>query len=104
MTSDPVSWLVIEHGWDVVGSDGARLGTIHEVVGDTGKDIFNGLAVSPGLLRSSKYVPAERVAGIVAGRVELDVSAAEFERLDDHGDQPTSARLDSDTTEIEPER
>ena len=104
MSSDPVSWLVIEHGWDVVASDGTQVGTVHEVVGDTGTDIFNGLAVSPGLLRSSKYVPAERVGTIVDGRVELDLSAAEFERLDEHGEQPPSARLDSDTTEIEPGR
>ena len=104
MSSDPVSWLVIEHGWDVVASDGTHLGTVHEVVGDSGTDIFNGLAVSPGLLRSSKYVPAERVATIVDGRVELDLSAAEFDQLGEHGEQPPSARLDSDTTDIEPER
>ena len=104
MSADRVSWLVIESGWDVVASDGAQVGTVHEVIGDSGKDIFNGLAVSPGLLRSSKYVPAERVASIVDGRVELDFPAAEFERLDEHGEQPPSARLDSDTTEIEPGR
>ena len=104
MNADPVSWLVIEPGWDVVAADGTRIGSVHEVVGDTGKDIFNGLAVSPGLLRSSKYVPAERVAAIVEGRVELELSADEFERLDEHGEQPPSARIDSDTTDIEPGR
>jgi hypothetical protein len=101
---DPVSWLVIEPGWDVVGRDGEELGTVHEVIGDSGKDIFNGLAVSPGLLRSSKYVPAERVATIVDGRVELDLSVEEFERLGEHGEQPPSAEIRADTTEIEPER
>jgi uncharacterized protein YrrD len=95
---------VVESGWKVVGRDGEELGTVHEVVGDTGKDIFNGLAVSPGLLRSSKYVPAERVAQIVDGRVDLDVTADEFERLDEHGEQPPSAEIRADTTEIEPER
>ena len=43
-----VSWLMIEPGWEVLGSDGSRLGKVHEVIGDSGKDIFNGLAVSPG--------------------------------------------------------
>ena len=103
MSADPVSWLVIEPGWEVVAADGTELGSVHEVIGDTGKDIFNGLAVSPGLLRSSKYVPAERVANIVEGRVELDVSADEFERLDEHGEQPTSAELRADTTDIQPD-
>ena len=101
--SDPVSWLVIEPGWDVVAAGGEKLGTVHEVIGDTGIDIFDGLAVSPGLLKSSKYVPAERVGSITEGRVELDLSAAEFERLGDHGEQPPSSRIRADTTEIEPE-
>lgn len=82
--SDPVSWLMIEKGWAVVGRDGSELGSIHEVVGDTGEDIFNGLAVSPGLLRSARYVPSERVGTITEGRVELDLDHDEFDRLDEH--------------------
>jgi hypothetical protein len=104
LSPDPVSWLVIESGWKVVGRDGEELGSVHEVIGDTGKDIFNGLAVSPGLLRSSKYVPAERVAQIVDGRVGLDLTADEFDRLDEHGEQPPSAEIRADTTQIEPDR
>lgn len=102
--ADPVSWLLIEAGWKVVGSDGSVLGKIHEVVGDMGTDIFNGLAVSPGLLRSSRYVPAERVGRIVEGCVELDLDEETFGRLDEHGEAPTSAEIRSDTTDIEPER
>ena len=104
MTRDPVSWLVIEPGWEVVARDGTELGSVHEVIGDTGKDIFNGLAVSPGLLKGSKYVPAERVSAIVEGRVELDVSSEEFDRLSEHGEQPPSAEIRADTTTLEPER
>ena len=102
-TADPVSWLVIERGWDVVAADGSALGTVHEVIGDTGKDIFNGLAVSPGLLKGSRYVPAERVVQIVEGEVRLDVGADEFERLDEAGPAPTSAEIRADTTDIAPE-
>ena len=103
MSSDPVSWLVIEPGWKVVGRARVELGTVHEVIGDTGKDIFNGLAVSPGLLRSSKYVEAERVTSIVDGLVEVDLTEDGFEQLGDHGEQPTSAEIRADTTDIEPE-
>jgi len=78
---DPVSWLVVERGWDVVASDGSELGRVDSVLGDTEEDIFNGLSVSPGLLRAARYVPAERVASIVAGRVQLDLTPADFERL-----------------------
>ncbi len=98
-----MSWKVIERGWDVVAADGTELGKVHEVVGDSGKDIFNGLAVSPGVLRSSRYVPAERVIAIVDGRVTLDLSEEEFHRLGEHGPQPPSAEIRADTTDLTPE-
>jgi hypothetical protein len=103
LSRDPVSWLLIEPGWDVVASDGTKVGTVHEVIGDTGADIFDGLAVSPGILKGSKYVPAERVGEIVEGRVELDLLSDELERLGDHGEQPPSAQIRADTTDIHPE-
>jgi hypothetical protein len=100
LSTDPVSWLLIERGWTVVARDGSRVGEIHEVVGDSGKDIFNGLSVSPGVLRSSRYVPAERVGRISDGEVELDLTVDEFHRLGEHGEQPPSAEIRSDTTDL----
>jgi len=91
---------VIEPGWKVVGNDGSELGRVHEVVGDSGKDIFNGLAVSPGLLKPARYVPAERVGRITEGEVQLGLGAEEFEGLDDHGEQPPSEEIRADTTEL----
>ncbi len=93
MSSDPVSWLVIERGWNVVASDGSQIGTVDELIGDTGKDIFNGLAVSTGMFGKPKYVPAELVAAITDGRVELDLSAEGVEDLDDHDPQPPSEQF-----------
>ena len=87
MSGDPVSWLVVEKGWDVVGSDGEELGKVHEVVGDTGNDIFSGLAVSPGplgILRKPRFVPAENVRQITEGSIELDLDSDAFERLEEH--------------------
>lgn len=90
---DPVSWLVIERGWTVAAADGSEVGTVDELIGDTGKDIFNGIAVSTGLLARPKYVPAERVAAITDGRVELDLSPDGLEALDDHEPQPPSEQF-----------
>ena len=73
MTGEPVSWLVIEKGWRVVGRGGSELGIVDEVLGDEEKDIFNGLNVSSGLLSSLSYVPAERVVEIREGEIELDL-------------------------------
>jgi uncharacterized protein YrrD len=91
--ADPVSWFLIEPGWNVVTSDGKEVGEIREVVGDTGADIFDGLVVVKGLLRRPKYVPAEDVTTIYEGRVELKLSADDFEQLGDYDDPPKSERF-----------
>jgi uncharacterized protein YrrD len=93
VAADPVSWLLIEPGWKVVAADGSEVGKVEEIVGDTGKDIFNGLAVSTHLLSKAKYVPAERVRQITEGCVELDLGADAIERLNEHGLQPPSEQF-----------
>jgi len=100
LSHDPVSWLVVEKGWEVVGRDGDKLGSVHEVIGDSGKDIFNGISVTPGLLRAARYVPAERVRTITEGRVELDLDARGFARMGEHGEVPPSAQIRPDTTDL----
>ena len=84
--STPVSWFVIERGWRVVGADGADLGRVDDVAGDTGKDIFSGIVVSEGLLRSRRFVPAERVTRIVEGEVHVDVGSAQAEQLEEYAE------------------
>ena len=91
--ADPVSWLVVEHGWKVVAADGSGVGTVEEVIGDTGKDIFNGLSVAPGLLKRPKYVPAEQVAEIAEGKVRLALSKDGFEQLGEHDEPPETAEI-----------
>jgi hypothetical protein len=100
LSPDPVSWLLIEHGWNVIGPDGEELGSVAEVVGDTGKDIFNGLSVSAGLLRRPRYVPSEQVVQILEGRVELALGQDAFDRLDDYDEPAKSEEVRADTTDL----
>lgn len=93
MNADPVSWLVVEPGWRVVAADGAAVGTVKDVIGDTGKDIFNGLSVAAGLLKRPKYVPAEQVAEIVEGEVHLGIGKEQFGQLAEHEEPPASAEI-----------
>ncbi|HEX2293456.1 MAG TPA: PRC-barrel domain-containing protein [Gaiellaceae bacterium] len=92
MTGDPVSWLMVEPGWDVVASDGSEVGRVESVVGDTSKDIFSGLAISSGLLaglvEKPKFVPAERIRSITEGRIEVDLPPEAVDGLDDHAPAP----------------
>jgi hypothetical protein len=94
--SDPVSWLMIEPGWKVVSADGKELGHVDEVTGDSSNDIFNGLAVASGVFGKPKYVPAEQVARIVEGRVELALTRQQVDRLLEYEEPPESAQLSSE--------
>ncbi len=88
-----VSWLVIEKGWEVVASDGTEIGKVHELVGDEGQDIFDGLAVSSGLFGKPCYVPAERVKRITDGRIELDLPGDEAQHLEEYKEPPPSEEI-----------
>ena|SRR5207247_78136 len=90
---DPVSWFVIEQGWKVVDAEGAEVGAVDEVVGDSSNDIFNGLAVSTSLLGKPRYVPAEQVAEITEGTVQLAISKAALEALGEYKEPPTTAEI-----------
>jgi hypothetical protein len=62
---DPVSYLLIEPGWKVIGPDGKTVGKVDEVLADLQADIFHGLRVN------GEEIPADRVAEIVEGEIRL---------------------------------
>jgi hypothetical protein len=94
--ADPVSWLMIEAGWDVVAADGTKVGEVDEVAGDDSQDIFNGLAVATSAFGKPCYVPAEQVAGITEGTVRLSLTRDQVDALPAYLEPATSL-------EIEPE-
>ncbi|MDX6506714.1 MAG: hypothetical protein QOE36_81 [Gaiellaceae bacterium] len=87
---DPVSWLVIERGWEVKGPGGDEIGRVDEVIGDKNADIFNGLALSEGLFKGRRYVPAERVHGIYEGLVEVDLTSEQVDALEHYDGETVS--------------
>jgi hypothetical protein len=80
---DPVSWLQIEPGWSVVGSDGAAAGSVVSVAGDKHEDIFDGLAISTAGPGGARYVPGERVGRIFPGKVALRFPSTEVDQLEE---------------------
>lgn len=95
--ADPVSWLLIEPGWRVEDSAGGNVGRVVEVVGDSGADIFDGLAVASSALAKPRYVPAEQVGEIVEGRVRLKLAEQAVDTLGEYDEPPAEET-------IEPER
>jgi uncharacterized protein YrrD len=94
--SDPVSWFVIEAGWKVVDAAGDEIGKVESVVGDSAEDIFNGLAVSTGLLERTRYVPSERVQEITEGEVRLSMAADELEQMEEYEEPPASLEIEGE--------
>lgn len=80
--SDPVSWLQIEQGWNVVTSDGLLVGTVAQTEGDKNDDIFDGLAVESRKPAQIRYVPAEMVGQIFPGQVTLKIGSADVGALE----------------------
>ena len=83
-----VSWKAIEANAEVFTSDGFAVGNVSKIVGDPTADVFTGLAVSKHLIRKPKFVPSERVTGIWPHRIEIDLREDEFDRLEEHEDEP----------------
>jgi len=100
LSPDPVSWFVIEPGWEVVGSDGGEIGKVDEIVGDDTEDIFNGLAIVSGLFDKARYVPSEIVGEIVEGRVQLKILAAAAETLAEFEEPPASIQILPDKASV----
>jgi hypothetical protein len=94
--ADPVSWLMIETGWDVLAADGSKVGEVDEIAGDDTEDIFDGLAIAPSALGAPRYVAAEQVVEITEGTVRLSLTAEQVEQLHEYLEPATSL-------EIEPE-
>jgi uncharacterized protein YrrD len=84
---------MIEPGWKVKAADGSEVGKVEEVVGDSGTDIFNGLALSTGFFSGTRYVPAERVATIVDGEVRLDLPREAVKQLGPYEKPPASEEI-----------
>jgi hypothetical protein len=80
--SDPVSWLQIEQGWNVVTSDGVSVGVVAQLEGDRQTDIFDGLAVESVQPAQILYVPSEQVGAIYPGEVRLEITSADTAMLE----------------------
>lgn len=78
----PISWLMIEKGWDVVTSDGAAAARVTDVLADEERDIFDGLVIGIHVAGHRLYLPSERVTQIVVGRVKVDLDHQGLARLD----------------------
>ena len=95
--ADPVSWLMIEAGWDVLAADGSEVGKVDEVTGDSNADIFDGLAIATSALGKPRYVPGEQVAAITDGAVRLSLTREQVQALPEYLEPATTLEVEPDS-------
>jgi hypothetical protein len=93
---DPVSWLLIEPGWHVVDAAGESVGRVEAVTGDSGADIFDGLAFASEPLARPRYIAAEQVGTIEEGVVHLTVVKAEVAALAEYEEPAESIEIEGE--------
>ena len=92
--STPISWRTVVYGTPVTASDGARVGTVVEVLGSDAEDIFHGLRVRLDGTKRDVMVGAADVATLASGGIDLAVDRATVAALPDF-DEPATYHLSS---------
>jgi hypothetical protein len=85
----PVSWRTIIYDTPVVSSDGQKVGTVHEVLGDDADDIFHGLRVALHEGGRDVMVASDNVGDLAVDAVHVDLSKAELEALPTYEEEAT---------------
>ena len=88
---DPVSYLVLSDGTDVMSSDGRKVGTVEHVLADPDADVFDGVIVDmragPG---GHRFADAEQIASIHERGVVLSLDAEAAEALPEPAANPAT--------------
>jgi|SRR3954453_6567259 hypothetical protein len=79
---EPISYLALKEGAEVVSSDGERIGVVEHVLGDEETDIFDGIVIDTRLGPGGhRFVDAPQVGEIYERGVVLTLSTSEAEAL-----------------------
>jgi uncharacterized protein YrrD len=88
---DPVSYLVLSDGTDVMSSDGRKVGTVEHVLADPDADVFDGVVVDmragPG---GHRFADAEQIASIHERGVVLSLDTAAAKALPEPAANPAT--------------
>jgi hypothetical protein len=97
----PVSYLVLEPGAPVHGSDGEQAGTVEHVLAIPDDDIFDGIVIKihDGLLKDElRFADAPFVDGIYERGVVLTIAADAVETLPEPSENPAVLEAGPDDT------
>jgi hypothetical protein len=96
---DPVSYLVVPQGADVVSSDGHKVGTVEHVLSVPEADVFDGVIVDmragPG---GHRFADADQIAACYERGVVLTLNRNAAEKLPEPSQNPATMETDPDDT------
>ena len=91
---EPISYLALDTGVDVISADGERIGTVEHVLADTEADIFDGIVIDTRLGPGGhRFVDAPDVGELYERAVVLKLSAADAHKL--HEPSPNPAVIEN---------
>jgi hypothetical protein len=79
--ADPIGWRGIVYDTPVTTSEGARVGTVREVLGSDSDDIFHGIRVGLSDGHRDVMVSADSIATMSAAEIGLDLTRSDVEAL-----------------------
>jgi hypothetical protein len=79
--SDPIGWRGIVYGTGVTSADGAKVGTVREVLGSDAEDIFHGIRVALAGAKRDVTVLANDVTALTTGEIRTRLTRSEVEAL-----------------------
>jgi hypothetical protein len=99
---DPISYLALEEGTEVLSSDGERVGKVAHVLADPEQDIFDGIVIEgSGLGGGHRFADAAQVEEMRSGAVTLKLDAEGCRSLPEPSANPAAIETDPDDTVAE---
>jgi hypothetical protein len=79
--SDPIGWRGVIYGTAVISADGAKVGTVREVLGSDAEDIFHGIRVALASAKRDVSVTANDVTALTTAEIRTRLTRSEIEAL-----------------------
>jgi hypothetical protein len=72
--TDPIGWRAVTYGSAVTSADGAKVGTVREMLGSDADDIFHGVRVKLAGGDHDVMISADDVASLTVGGVRTSLT------------------------------
>ena len=87
--NQPVSWMAVPEDVPVLSSDGATVGTLHDVLGSKEEDIFHGIVIKLADRGRPVFVSSDDVSLLTPSHVQVGLTRDKITALPTYSEEPT---------------